>query len=238
MFLAQLRSRVDEGDRWHHDRDRARPVRYRASARQEPGGEDATRPVGWGRAEGGCAGERPLPYAWRRTDRYEPPDFARFFPDDPEGGRALDQLWGDEGRDKRPAAEILPIVRRGLRRTTAGRDEILAWIGGRFVWDASPQDPDAIEILYHATDFRGPVVNYPRIPLDLLRTHEGRSPKPPAILHALVDWCMHVENTMDWYWAGWYRADASSGAPRIPQALSRLGRRGDAGNGRWWWRST
>ena len=28
-------------------------------------------------------------------------------------------------------------------------------------------------------------------------------PKTPAILHALVDWCMHVENTMDWYWVAW-----------------------------------
>src|SRR5262249_26226924 len=58
-------------------------------------------------------------YAWRRTDRYEPPDFSRYFPDDPEGGRALDRLWGDEpGRDTRPADEILQTVRRGFRRTS------------------------------------------------------------------------------------------------------------------------
>jgi carboxyl-terminal processing protease len=27
-------------------------------------------------------------------------------------------------------------------------------------------------------------------------------PQTPAILHAVVDWCMHVENVMDWFWAG------------------------------------
>ena len=170
--------------------------------RQEPAGKPSTAPSVRGEPKPVAPGEAASEYAWRRTDRYEPPDYARFFPDDPEGGKALDQLWKDEGRDKRPAAEILQAVRRGLRRTTAPRDKVLAWIGGRFVWNGSPQDPVAIEILYHATDFRGPEVNYaesPSIYYGLMRVE----PKTPAILHAMVDWCMHVENPMDWYWAAW-----------------------------------
>lgn len=142
-------------------------------------------------------------FAWRRKDRYEPPDFARYFPDDPEGGKVLDRLWEDEGRRaKLTAAEILPIVRRGLRRTTAPLEQVVGWVGQRFIWEASPQDPLAIEMLYHATDHRGPVTGYgesPSIYYGLMRVE----PKTPAILHALVDWCIHVENTMDWQWAGW-----------------------------------
>ena len=39
-------------------------------------------------------------------------------------------------------------------------------------------------------------------------------PKTPAILHAMVDWCMHVENPMDWYWAAW------SGRKHRPEQLA------------------
>lgn len=28
-------------------------------------------------------------------------------------------------------------------------------------------------------------------------------PETPAILHTLVDWCMHVDNPADWHWTGW-----------------------------------
>ena len=49
-------------------------------------------------------------------------------------------------------------MRRGLRRTKAPRDQILAWIGEPFIWKASPQNPDAIEILYHAADFHSETV--------------------------------------------------------------------------------
>ena len=146
---------------------------------------------------------KPAPeYAWRRTDRYEPPDFFGYFPDDPEGGRALDRLWEDEaGRDKRPAAEILRTVRRGLPAHDRARDEVIQWVGQRFIWHGSPQDPAAIEMLYHATDFRGPQISNgdtDSIYYGLMRVE----PKTPAILHALVDWCMHVESGMDWIWVG------------------------------------
>jgi RNA polymerase sigma factor (sigma-70 family) len=171
-------------------------------ARQDHAEKAPPAPTAGGAPRATARGESAPTYAWRRTDRYEPPDFERFFPDDPEGGRALDQLWKDEGRDRRPAPEVLGIVRRGLRRTTADREDILREIGGRFVWSASPQDPLAIEILYHATDFRGPRFGYgdsPSIYYGLMRVE----PETPSILHALVDWCMHVENPADWGWAGW-----------------------------------
>jgi RNA polymerase sigma factor (sigma-70 family) len=50
--------------------------------------------------------EQAASYAWRRTDTYEPPDFDRFFPDDPEGGKALDALWNDPNKDQRPNSRL------------------------------------------------------------------------------------------------------------------------------------
>jgi RNA polymerase sigma factor (sigma-70 family) len=172
------------------------------TARHDPAEKAPPAPATGAAPKATARGESAPTYAWRRTDRYEPPDFERFFPDDPEGGRALDRLWKDDGRDNRPAPEVLGIVRRGLRRTTADREDILNEIGGRFVWNASPQDPFAIEILYHATDFRAPRFgegDTPSIYYGLMRVE----PETPAILHALVDWCMHVDNPADWHWTGW-----------------------------------
>ncbi len=171
-------------------------------ARQEPAKKPRPAPAGAATPKA-AASEEPLQeYAWRRRDRYEPPDFERFFPDDPRAGGELNMLAAAKDRDKRPAGEVLRIVRRGLRRTTADPGEILGWVGRRFVWDASPQDPEAIEILYHANDFRGPLIHFPESPMiyyGLMRV----DPKTPAILHAMVDWCMHVERLGDWGWVAW-----------------------------------
>lgn len=141
------------------------------------------------------------PHAWSRADVYEAPDFERFFPDDREGGKALDALCEDKDRDRRPDAEILQAARRGLRRAQK-TTQIISWIGNRYIWGRSPQDPDAIEILYHAAD--------PSIPggdgvLNGIRHYSiyfGLSvvePKPAAILRTLVDLCMDSEdpNSLD-----------------------------------------
>jgi C-terminal processing protease CtpA/Prc len=139
--------------------------------------------------------------AWRRTDRYEPPDFNRYFPDDPEGGLALDDLWEDKDKDKQPTGEILGIVRRGLRRTRAPRDQIMAWIGGKHVWGVSPQNPDAIEILYHAADFHSAAV---AADIRYNAVYYGLSviqPKTPAVLRTLVDMSMEEKN--DWGRVAW-----------------------------------
>ena len=141
--------------------------------------------------------------AWRRTDTYEPPDFDRFFPDDVEGGKALDALWNDKNKDKRPDEEFLRIVRRGLRRTQGPRDEIIAWVGGSYIWNASPQNPDAIEILYHASDFSGHT--FAANDTRYNAVYYGLSvvqPKTPAILRTLVDMSM-AENKNDWGRVAW-----------------------------------
>ncbi|NQT91810.1 MAG: hypothetical protein HQ559_03545, partial [Lentisphaerae bacterium] len=91
-------------------------------------------------------------FAWERTDTYVPPSFHRFFPDDPAGGEKLDRLYGDLASDKRPDREILDIVRAGLRRTRNHRTSILRTIGNRYIWGKRPQNPYAVEVMYHAAD--------------------------------------------------------------------------------------
>jgi parallel beta-helix repeat protein len=43
-------------------------------------------------------------YAWQGTDRYMPPDFEAFFPDDPDGSKELQSLWQSADKDRRPDA--------------------------------------------------------------------------------------------------------------------------------------
>jgi hypothetical protein len=42
--------------------------------------------------------------AWSRTDKFEPPDFERYFPDDAEGAKLLTTLWLANDREERSDA--------------------------------------------------------------------------------------------------------------------------------------
>ena len=141
-------------------------------------------------------------YAWQRTDRYEPPDFKGFFPENSPDAVDLTALWESGELQKKPRAVIMKLVRASLRGTVRRRDEILGWFGDQYIWSASPQDPAAIEIMYHAADYRGPCVHE----LESTPVYYGLSvvePKPPAVLHALVDLCMHTTNPSDWGRIAW-----------------------------------
>lgn len=156
----------------------------------------------WGQAGGvepgtaAPAGESP---AWQRVDRYEPPDFARFFPDKPAGVQPLEAAFAYRWRD-RSAGEVMRLVREGLRgvRPVGSQVEILKSVGMDYVWRSARQDPAVIEILYHALDPKGPLASAqnPAAYYGLMRVQ----PQAPAILHALVDWCMAGE--ADWENAG------------------------------------
>ncbi len=160
-------------------------------ARQRPG--DAPAPAAKAEAKPAAPVDT---YAWRRTDRYEPPDFDRYFPDDPEGARALAALLKEDRRDGPPAEEIFRIVRRGLRRLDGrGQEQVLAWIGGEYIWGKTRQEPDAIEILYHASDFRRKPSGNP-FDTRYNAVYYGLSvvqPKPPAVLRTAVEICMASE---------------------------------------------
>ena len=93
------------------------------------------------------------PFAWNRTDRYVAPDPDAFFPDDPEGGRQLDDLFGGKLGGNHNPEDIFAVVRRGFRNTTRHRTLILAEVGKAFIWNVEDQDPRAIELMYHASEF-------------------------------------------------------------------------------------
>jgi len=141
--------------------------------------------------------------AWQNSE-YTAPNFEGFFPDDADGGRRLDALFSAEDRDSRSDEEILTTVQNGLRRTSQHRTLILRWIGNRYIWGKSPQNADAIELMYHAADFSGPQA-------DPYRTRHyavyfGLSvvqPKTPAILRTLVDLCIRVDDPNDLHRVAW-----------------------------------
>lgn len=136
--------------------------------------------------------------AWQQTSTYNAPNFYTFFPSDPEGGEALDALWRAADKDSRPDDEIIATVRNGLRCTKEHKTLILAWIGNKYIWNKSPQNPDAIEIMYHAADFSGESADPQGI--RHYAVYFGLSvvqPKTPAILRTLVDLCMKVDDPND-----------------------------------------
>ncbi len=91
----------------------AKPAVENAIALHEPAEKPATAPAGKNGPKPPAQDELFAPYSWRSSGTYEPPDFYRFFPDDPAGGRILDEFWTDENSTKRPVAEILRTVPPG-----------------------------------------------------------------------------------------------------------------------------
>jgi hypothetical protein len=139
------------------------------------------------------------PFAWNRTDRYEPPDFDRFFPDDLEAGKQLDRML--EGKTEVTDVDArLALIRRGLRNTSHHRTTLLGSVGNSFVWNKEEQDPRAIELLYHASDspdgevshyalYHGPTVVSGRTP-NLIRMLMRKYPSLDAEIQGRIAWGM------------------------------------------------
>jgi hypothetical protein len=136
-------------------------------------------------------------YAFRSAE-YIAPNAAKFFPEDVESGKELDRLFVGKAPDFKPNPEILKLVRSGLRKTRAHRTSAVRWVGNTYIWNVPQQNPDAIELMYHAVDFSGPrhdvlgtrhYANY----FGLSVTRE----KTPAILRTLVDLCLAIDDPND-----------------------------------------
>ena len=137
-------------------------------------------------------------FAWLQTEQYRAPDFESYFPDDVEGGKSLDALWNTHNDTTIPDEEILKTVRLGLRRTVHHRTSIIRWIGNRYIWGKPAQNPSAIELMYHAADFKGE--NADPYGTRHYAVYFGLSvvqPKTPAILRTLADLCMRVDDPND-----------------------------------------
>lgn len=88
-------------------------------------------------------------YDWN-APRWRPPR-EDWFPMDAAGAEKLKALWERPDKDRQPPAEVFAIVRNGLRAYRDSHEEIVRWVGGKWVWNARPQNPEALEIMYHAT---------------------------------------------------------------------------------------
>jgi len=130
-------------------------------------------------------------YAWQRTDTYIPPDYKGFFPEDQQAAGQLEALWRSEDKDRRPDSEILSTVRRGFRAYQGDKGDIVRWIGNRCIWNKQPQNPEAIEIMYHVTDIGEDYgTGYYGVYFGLSVVQ----PKTPAILRRLADMAMASDN--------------------------------------------
>ena len=120
------------------------------------------------------------PLSWQQQ-QYSPPN-AAYFPDDKSSGIALDKLWNANDRESRSDEEILETVRNGLRNTKEHRTLILGWIGNKYIWNKAPQNAEAIELMYHASDFKADTQHY--------AVYFGLSvvqPKTSSVLKALAE---------------------------------------------------
>ncbi len=99
-----------------------------------------------------AATDRDAGLAWCAEHGYAPPDYEGFFPDSVEGGAALAALWASPAREELEASRLLATVRQGLRYYDGNRAELLRWLGRRFIEGQSPQDAEAVELMYHVLD--------------------------------------------------------------------------------------
>lgn len=141
------------------------------------------------------------PFAWNRTDKYVPPDFEAFFPDDRAAGAQLDQLI--DGKLKVSSIdERLALIRRGLRNCSHHRTTLLGQVGNQYIWNRKAQDPRAIELMYHASVsdlpgvahsalYHGPTVVSDRSP-NLVRMLMERYPKLDGQMQDRIGWGMRT----------------------------------------------
>jgi hypothetical protein len=132
-------------------------------------------------------------FAWQSDNPIQPPDFKGYFPNDPEAGKRLDVLIKNRYKGINNTKEYLEIVRKGFRTIRNHRTLVLARIGKKYIWNKKEQNPLAIELMYHAT-------NNPNKGERHYAIYFGLSvvkPKTPAILKALVDIAMTIDDPND-----------------------------------------
>ncbi|MBN1360804.1 MAG: carboxypeptidase regulatory-like domain-containing protein [Sedimentisphaerales bacterium] len=126
-----------------------------------------------------------------------------FFPSDPEAAKELDDMWAvrQEALRTVPPEEFLEMVRKGLRLTTAKRNDIIKTLGSQFIINKSPCNPLAVDILY-AASFE-PDLAYDAFYYGLTTA----KPKPPHVLDRLVELALDGYNVGRIVWGVWDQRD-------------------------------
>lgn len=84
------------------------------------------------------------------TAKERKPGRSNYFPVDPDGGRNLDALWSLPNRDSQGETEILQTVRKGFLTCQTPKDQILRWIGEKFIGHNS-QSRSALNLMIAAS---------------------------------------------------------------------------------------
>ncbi len=132
-------------------------------------------------------------YAWQSTNPIKAPDFFKYFPDDADAGKKLDQLVKNKYKNVGNDRQYLELVRKGFRRTSQHRSLILSRIGNKYIWNRKKQNPLAIALMYHASNNPNKYERHYAIYFGLSVV----KPKTPAILKTLVDIAMTTDDFND-----------------------------------------
>ncbi|OHB74946.1 MAG: hypothetical protein A2Z25_22610 [Planctomycetes bacterium RBG_16_55_9] len=126
-----------------------------------------------------------------------------FFPDDVQAGKELDDLWAVKYQafNTMPADELLEIIRKGFRRTSANKNDIVSTLGGRYIWHKSPSETAAVDILYCASFDSDVMYNAFYHGLTVAKA------KSPVVLKRLADLAMQGYEVGRIAWGVWQVQD-------------------------------
>ena len=141
--------------------------------------------------------DTPPTRAWQQDEPYLAPDFEAYFPDDVAGGKLLDEHYEANTLHGLGDAEFLSVIRNGLRHTTNHKTLIISYVGNRFIWGKAPQDPDAIELCYHAAAFGPGAEDSSTRHYAIYYGLSVVAEKTPAILRTFADLCVLVDDPSD-----------------------------------------
>lgn len=123
-------------------------------------------------------------YAWRDSEKYRAPDFEGNFPEDLEWGKKLEAALSGLEQRRGSLEDPFDLLRRGLRTLRVDRQmPALRWFGNTYVWGKNPQDPQAVELMYHAAGSTNSAIRYSAIYFGISTVR----PMTEPILRTLVD---------------------------------------------------
>lgn len=130
-------------------------------------------------------------FAWQDHGKYRAPDFEGTFPLDPDASGRLEMAVPTLERREPVGENVFELIRKGLRGLRVDRQmPALRGFGNSFIWGRSPQDPRAIELMYHASASTNSQISYNAIYFGLSTVR----PMTDSILRALVEAGMRSED--------------------------------------------
>jgi hypothetical protein len=113
------------------------------------------------------------------TSEDRKPERPPFFLNLPEGGRKLDALWASMDRDSQSEDDILQTVREGFLTCQTPKEQILQWIGQKYI-GYNPQSRKAINLMIEAAKLPDDAIvcaaiqyGLARVSWKTLRTHRA-----------------------------------------------------------------